>query len=89
MTRKKTIADVVVQHLRETQNYGISISDVGLCHEVAEKLGWKHDGYNTPRRLINALHKTPGILVKRYSRFGSVKQCSFYVPEALWSVLRK
>jgi hypothetical protein len=45
--------------------------DEGLLHLIAERLGWKHDGTRTSDRVIAALAKTPGILIKKRTQMGN------------------
>jgi hypothetical protein len=67
--------------------------DEGLCHEIAERLGWKHEGPHTSRRLLKTLSKTPGRLVKSYCKMprdccarGQSVLC-FELPEPEYSTL--
>ena len=57
--------DAAVEVLRETDNPAVMWGDEGLLHEIADKLGWKHDAWHTSNRVLRALAKTPGALEKR------------------------
>lgn len=56
--------DAAFAVLVETQNPSIMYGDEWLCHQVATRLGWEHQGPWTTRRLLRALSRTPGRLVK-------------------------
>jgi hypothetical protein len=69
--------------LRRTDNPAVMSGDNGLCHRIADELGWEHDGPATPLRVLAALHQTPGDLVKRYTRGKRNRLCvRFMLPEA-------
>lgn len=55
--------DAAVAVLRELGEPGVMYGDEWLCHQIAERLGWKHEGPWTTRRLLAALSKTPGELI--------------------------
>lgn len=65
---KMRVCDVALAVLLETNNPSVMYGDEWLCHQIAERLGWKHDGPWTTRRVLSALAKTPGRLVKSYCR---------------------
>lgn len=54
--------------LREHNEPTIMYGDEWLAHQVAKKLGWKPDGPWTTRRVLAALARTPGPLVKSLVR---------------------
>lgn len=56
--------DAAVEVLREHGEPTIMYGDEWLAHQVAERLGWGHEGPRTTRRVLAALSKTPGPLVK-------------------------
>ena len=56
--------EATVEVLRDTDNDGIMWGDSGLLHMVAEKLGWKHEAWKTENRVLAALRKNPGILIR-------------------------
>ena len=56
--------DAAIQVLIETDNPSVMYGDEWLCHQIAERLGWEHAGPATSRRVLRALAKTPGRLVK-------------------------
>ena len=57
--------DAAVEVLRETDNPAVVWGDEGLLHLIAERLGWEHDGPRTSDRVLAALRKTPGPLIRR------------------------
>lgn len=63
--------DAVIEVLQETENTSLMYGDEYLCHAVAERLGWKHEGPYTSRRLLKVLSKTPGRLIKNYCKMPS------------------
>jgi len=50
--------------LRELGEPTIMYGDEWLCHQVAKRLGWEHEGPKTSRRVLAALARTPGEMVK-------------------------
>lgn len=60
---KKRVCDVAVEVLMETDNPSVMYGDDWLCHEIARRMGWDHEGYKTTRRVLAALARTPGVLV--------------------------
>ena len=50
---------------------GVMYGDEGLCHAIARRLGWEHEGPRTTRRLLAALARTPGPLHKSLVRMPS------------------
>jgi len=83
--------DAAFDLLIETGNPSIMYGDEWLCHQVAEKLGWKHEGPRTSRRVLRALSRTPGRLIKGLVRMPSDccarGQCvlHFQLPEPFYS----
>lgn len=63
--------DAAVEVLRELGEPGVMYGDEGLCHAIAERLGWEHEGPRTSRRLLAALARTPGRLHKSLVRMPS------------------
>ncbi len=59
------VCDAAIEVLRETDNPAVMWGDEGLLHEIAEKLGWPHECTRTSDRVMAALNKTPGPLIKR------------------------
>jgi hypothetical protein len=56
--------------------------DEGLCHLIAAKLGWKHEAWKTSERVLAALARTPGELVKKKTRTGGGRLVNiFRLPE--------
>lgn len=62
--RPMRACDATIQVLIETDNPSVMYGDEWLCHQIAERLGWEHAGPTTSRRVLRALAKTPGRLVK-------------------------
>ena len=58
------VCDAAIQVLIDTDNPALMYGDEWLCHQVAARLGWRHDGPATSRRVLQALSKTPGRLIK-------------------------
>jgi hypothetical protein len=56
--------DAAVAVLQEHKQPGIMYGDEWLCHQVAKKMGWESEGPMTSRRVLAALAKTPGLLIK-------------------------
>lgn len=65
------VAIAARQILQETGNEAVMWGDEGLCHLIAERLGWKHDGPRTSDRVLAALAKTPAPLVKKKTKAGN------------------
>ena len=63
--------DAAYAILIETDNPSVMYGDEWLCHQIAERLGWEHEGPKTSRRVLSALAKTPGRLVKGLVRMPS------------------
>jgi hypothetical protein len=63
--------DAALAILLETRNPSVMYGDEGLCHEIAKRLGWDHEGPWTTRRVLAALSRTPGELVKSYCQMPS------------------
>jgi hypothetical protein len=71
------------QVLIETGNPAVMFGDEGLCHLIAEKLGWQHDGPRTSDRVLSALARTPGPLVKKKTKAGNGRWVNiFRLPDA-------
>jgi hypothetical protein len=58
------VCDAAVTVLRRTGNPAVMWGDEGLLHLIADELGWPHEAWHTSDRVLNALYKTPGPLVK-------------------------
>ena len=56
--------DAAIQVLLESDNPAVMYGDAWLCHQIAARLGWEHEGPATTRRVLRALSKTPGRLTK-------------------------
>jgi hypothetical protein len=71
-----------IEVLRETNNPRIMWGDLLLLHAVADKLGWEQEGYKTACRVMAALSRTPGSLIKKKLLAGRRQQRpvnAFYV----------
>lgn len=74
--------EAAITVLRRTDNPAVMFGDSGLLHLIAEELGWKHDCWHTESRVLRALSKTPGDLVKRHTSCGRfTKVLIFLLPE--------
>jgi hypothetical protein len=79
----KAAPDAAVAVLRRTDNPAVMSGDDGLLHDIAEELGWPHDAWLTPKRVLDAIDRhNSGQLVKRLTRGirGRVMRI-FYLPE--------
>jgi hypothetical protein len=75
--------EATVAVLRETKNPGIMWGDEGLCHLVADKLEWPHEAWKTSNRLLAALRKTPGLLIRSDVKVRGRWVTNFDLPEHL------
>lgn len=66
----KRVCDAAVEVLRETDNPAVMWGDTHLLHQIADRAGIKsaQRGGLTERRVLAALARQPGILVKRYTQ---------------------
>ena len=69
--RHMRACDATVAVLKEVGEPTIMYGDEWLAHQVATRLGWRHDGPWTTRRLLATLSRTPGPLVKSLVRMPS------------------
>lgn len=58
------VYEAAIRVLIETKNPGVMYGDEWLCHQIAAKLQWPHEGPYTSKRVLAALARTPGRLVK-------------------------
>lgn len=58
--------DAALEVLKEHEQPGVMYGDEWLCHQIAARLGWKSEGPSTSRRVLAALSRTPGKLIKSY-----------------------
>lgn len=78
---RQRVCDAAVDVLRETGNPAVMWGDEGLLHLIAERMGWKHECTKTSDRVLNALSKTPGELISKYTRTGSGRRVRiFHLP---------
>jgi hypothetical protein len=81
---KLRACDAAIEVLRETDNPAVMWGDEGLLHLIAERLGWPHNGPRTSDRVMAALNRTPGDLVKRQTQTGRGRWVSvFRLPETI------
>lgn len=83
--KRKRICDATVEILRETNNPGVMWGDSGLLDMIAARAGvtigpgyrlFHHD------RILNALSRQPGILLKKYTLLGNNRRVrAFRLPE--------
>ncbi len=57
--------EAAVEVLRETKNPAVMWGDSQLLHDIATKLGWKHDAWHTEKRVLDALTRNPGSLIPK------------------------
>lgn len=75
------VCDAAVEVLRATDNPAVMWGDEGLLHLIAERLGWEHNAWHTSDRVLRALSKTPGPLVKRETLLHGHWVLIFRLPE--------
>ena len=75
------VCDAAVAVLRETDNPGVMWGDEGLLHLIAERLGWEHRAWETSDRVLRALSKTPGTLIKSRTLLSGRWVLIFRLPE--------
>lgn len=69
--KRMRACDAAAAVLREHREPTIMYGDEWLAHQVGKKLGWEPDGPRTTRRVLAALARTPGPLVKSLVRMPS------------------
>lgn len=75
--------EAAIAVLRETDNSAVMWGDEGLLHLIADKLGWPHAAWETSDRVMAALNRTPGQLVKGKTVLGNGRVVSvFRLPES-------
>jgi len=62
-TRMRT-CDAAIEVLIEHKQPSVMWGDEWLLHQIAKKKGWASEGPRTSRRVLAALAKTPGTLIK-------------------------
>lgn len=76
----RRVCDAVVYWLRKTDNPAVGWGDAHLLHEIADLMEWEHRAWVTEYRVLNALTKTPGELVRTQVHLH--RRCRiFYLPE--------
>ncbi len=58
------VCDAALAVLLETKNPSVMYGDEWLCRRIADRMQWAHEGPYTSRRVLRALSKTPGRLIK-------------------------
>ena len=82
LPKRKTAWQVAIEVLRETGNPAVMWGDEGLLHLIAERLGWPHECTKTSDRVMKALNRNPGSLVKKKTQLGNGRIVSiFRLPE--------
>lgn len=64
---KKRICDHAVMVLCRTNNDALMSGDTVLLHQIAKAAGLPAEGPRTEHRVLSALSKTPGELIKGYT----------------------
>jgi hypothetical protein len=71
-----------VDVLYETDNPAVMFGDSRLLHMIAKRMGWGANAWLTEDRVMAALNRSPGVLVKGKTRLGSGRIVSiFRLPE--------
>jgi len=78
--------EATIEILKETDNPSVMYGDLNLLHDIANRLGWEQNGFKTTLRVLNALDKTPGPLVKWYS--GRMRVFSLPTDERLKRIIK-
>ena len=60
------LCDATIEILEETDNPSVMYGDEWLLHQIAKRVGIPSEGPRTSRRVLSALSKTPGKLIKSY-----------------------
>lgn len=60
--RRLRACDAAVAVLRENEEPSVMYGDEWLCHQIAKRLGWEHQGPKTTRRVLAAIARNPGPL---------------------------
>jgi len=73
--RRPRVCDITIQVLKDTGNEAVMYGDEGLMHLIAMELHWKIPsdipGWDKLyQRLLNALTKTPGDLIHKFTQNG-------------------
>ena len=80
--KRLTASEAAVAVLRRTNNPAVMWGDEGLCRLIAEEIGWPHEGPPTNDRVLAALNKSPGVLIRGKIRAGSGRLVNrFVLPE--------
>lgn len=76
----KRICDHALDVLKETGSCAVMWGDVRLLHTIAERAGLPSEGPQTPRRILAALSRTPGVLVPGTATVGGRRVRAFRLP---------
>lgn len=83
MRKKISAAQVAADYLRETGNPSVMMGDSWLLHAIATKLGYKHDGPKTQKKVMDAIDRTNnGELFKFLTSFHRLHRV-FRLPETV------
>lgn len=77
------VAEHTIDVLRETQCPWVQYGDTRLLHMIAERCGYESDGIATEVRILGALSKRPGRLIKSIVRVSGRSVRRFSLPSAL------
>lgn len=73
--------EATIAVLKRTGSPAVMWGDEGLLHLIADELGWEHDSWRTSDRVLAALRKTPGELIRRRTANGRGRMVSiFHLP---------
>lgn len=73
-----TVWQAAIAVLRETDNPAVMWGDEGLLHMIAQRLGWPAEAWETSDRVMAALNRTPGELVKGKTRLPNGRIVSIF-----------
>jgi hypothetical protein len=58
------VCEAAILVLKEHKQPSVMWGDEWLLHQIAKKKGWPSEGPRTSKRVLSALAKTPGTLIK-------------------------
>lgn len=74
----KNVWKAAVKVLEETGNQCVMYGDVVLLHDIANKMGWPPEAWETQQRVMMALNKYPGELLKQKIRLSNGRIVSVF-----------
>ncbi len=80
MSKYRALWQAAIVTLERLKQPAIMFGDTGLAHEIAEEMGWEHEGPKTHDRVISTLARTPGKLIKKKSFVYDRWVCIFHLP---------